>query len=285
MDNWDDLKLILALSRYGTMSSAARALGLSTATVSRRLERSTEEVGQTLFVRRGQVWKPTPAAKTYIALAEALADGFPHGKSHAVSDEMADRTVRVSIPLEVCQDTLAPRIPQFLQENPKLSLDLYHEEKSVAFGEIDLRVSYEEPSEGRLIRLRLGAVGYRAYIGKTASSTPEGWVELLGFDRKSVPIIQLVEAQFGAPRMKTSSIDCAAGIVQFLPLVVYLPIRFAERQPGLRSWEPNTPPKYFAVWASYHESRRLDPDVRIALSFMKKCFEGEKENDPTLLQH
>lgn len=43
MQNWDDLKYCLALDEFRTMTAAAKALGTNTATVSRRIERLTEE--------------------------------------------------------------------------------------------------------------------------------------------------------------------------------------------------------------------------------------------------
>ena len=48
MQNWHDSKFCLALERYQTMTAAARALGTNTATVSRRIERLTEEAGELL---------------------------------------------------------------------------------------------------------------------------------------------------------------------------------------------------------------------------------------------
>ena len=44
-------KVCLALERYQTMTAAARALGTNTATVSRRIDRLTEEAGEPLFLR------------------------------------------------------------------------------------------------------------------------------------------------------------------------------------------------------------------------------------------
>lgn len=273
MNNWDDLKLILALSRYGTMSSAARALGLSTATVSRRLERCAEEIGQTLFIRRGQIWEPTATARVYIGLAEAVTDGFPYENRPSLSDDLETKVIRASMPLEVCLDALAPSIPGFLNENPSLTLDLFHQEKSVAFGEIDLRLSYDKPVEGRLVRVRLGAVGFRAYVSKSLADPPQGWVEVLDVDRKETPVSDLTKDQFGPPRLKTTSITCAADLIGLMPLLVYLPTRYAVSKGNLVAWQPEVPATYFPIWASYHESRRLDPDVRLSLSFMKGCFE------------
>ena len=51
MQNWDDLKFCLALERHQTMTAAARALGTTTATVSRRIDRLTEAADEAIFLR------------------------------------------------------------------------------------------------------------------------------------------------------------------------------------------------------------------------------------------
>ena len=52
--NWDDLKVLLALSREGSTRSAAATLGVSHTTVMRRLE-SLEEQGDGRSAGRGGI--------------------------------------------------------------------------------------------------------------------------------------------------------------------------------------------------------------------------------------
>jgi len=66
MQNWDDLKFCLALERYTTMTAAAKALGTNVATVSRRIERMTEQAGQPLFVRDQTQWVATALGKNWL---------------------------------------------------------------------------------------------------------------------------------------------------------------------------------------------------------------------------
>src|SRR5262245_3813975 len=49
--DWDDLKLVLAIARHGSLSSAARALGTTQPTVSRRLDGLERRMGAKLFER------------------------------------------------------------------------------------------------------------------------------------------------------------------------------------------------------------------------------------------
>lgn len=272
MNNWDDLKLILALSRYGTLSSAANSLGISTATVSRRLEKCAEEVGQTLFVRRGQTWKPTSSALSLIELAETVTEGFPNGKQSATFDHLEERVIRASMPLDICIDRLSPHLQSFLNDNFGLTLDVFHEAKSVAFGEVDVRLSYEEPTEGRLVRVRLGATEYDSFVSATIKDEPTGWVDIIDFERKSRPMAKALADQFGRPRLRTASITCAMDIVHEIPLVVNLPTQLADRQGNLIPWRPESQSHFYPIWATYHESRKLDPDVRLMLGFLKHCF-------------
>ena len=49
--NWDDLRFFLAVSRAGTLSGAARSLGVTYSTVFRRLGAFEERLGVRLFER------------------------------------------------------------------------------------------------------------------------------------------------------------------------------------------------------------------------------------------
>lgn len=51
MDNWDDLRFVVALARYGSMANAARHLRTNTATVSRRIKRLNESANAALFLK------------------------------------------------------------------------------------------------------------------------------------------------------------------------------------------------------------------------------------------
>ena len=54
MNNWDDLRFLVALSKTGTMTAAAKSLGTNTATVSRRIERLSETLGMPAFIKTGE---------------------------------------------------------------------------------------------------------------------------------------------------------------------------------------------------------------------------------------
>ena len=74
LQKWDDLKFCLALKRYQTMTASARALGNNTATVSRRIDRLTEEAGESLFLRNNTQWRATDIGRELAQISLRIED-------------------------------------------------------------------------------------------------------------------------------------------------------------------------------------------------------------------
>src|SRR5215831_7730636 len=71
---WDDLRIVLAVFREGTLSGAARRLGVTHSTVFRRLGAIERKMGVRLFERFRDGYAPTPAGETAAASAGRLED-------------------------------------------------------------------------------------------------------------------------------------------------------------------------------------------------------------------
>lgn len=70
--NWDDTRLFLALARHGTLSGAARELGIGLATISRRVERMEHALGLPLFLRHQNGYDLTDQGAALLPRAEAV---------------------------------------------------------------------------------------------------------------------------------------------------------------------------------------------------------------------
>jgi DNA-binding transcriptional LysR family regulator len=74
--DWDDLRLVLAVARAGTLSGAARSLRITHSTVFRRLNAIEQGLGVRLFDRFRDGYAATPAGETVAAVAARVADDF-----------------------------------------------------------------------------------------------------------------------------------------------------------------------------------------------------------------
>lgn len=70
--NWDDLRILLAVARHGTLSAAARDLGVNHSTVSRRLSGLEEAFGARLFDRLPNGFIPTGAGRDALSTARRV---------------------------------------------------------------------------------------------------------------------------------------------------------------------------------------------------------------------
>jgi DNA-binding transcriptional LysR family regulator len=73
---WDDLRLVLAVTKEGTLSGAARSLGVTHSTVFRRLGGIEADLGVRLFERFRDGYSATAAGESVAALAARFADEF-----------------------------------------------------------------------------------------------------------------------------------------------------------------------------------------------------------------
>ncbi|MGK9170682.1 LysR family transcriptional regulator [Inquilinus limosus] len=74
MTDWDDLRVIHAVAETGSLSAAARRLGLSQPTVGRRVQALEERLGLILFERRAEGYRPTAAGEALLPHLRAMAE-------------------------------------------------------------------------------------------------------------------------------------------------------------------------------------------------------------------
>ena len=72
--NWEDLKVVLALTRYKSTRGAAAKLGVSNTTVTRRLEELEEEIGGKLYDRTPEGFRVTALAERLLPTVKQVED-------------------------------------------------------------------------------------------------------------------------------------------------------------------------------------------------------------------
>src|SRR5271168_2179124 len=95
--SWDELRTYVEVSRDGSLSGAARRLGLTQPTVGRHIDALEEALGLTLFTRSPRGLAPTPAAIALAPHGEAMAAAAAALARSASSEAALDRgAVRVT---------------------------------------------------------------------------------------------------------------------------------------------------------------------------------------------
>lgn len=155
---WNDVAVILAICRAGTLAGAARALGLTHSTVFRRLNAIEEKSGVRFFNRLTQGYVMTEAGEAVMGYGERIElEMHALGREILGRDLLLQGKIRLTAPEGISTAFLSPILAGFQRKHPEvsieliitsLSLDLSHREADLA-----LRVTNTPPdtSMGRKI--------------------------------------------------------------------------------------------------------------------------------------
>lgn len=191
--SWDWYRTFEAVLREGSLSGAARALGLTQPSIARHIDALEATLGTTLFLRTPRGLSPTDAALELQPYADLLASTSAaflrtaDGRSGEVSG-----TVRVSASEVVGIEHLPPILIGLRERYPNLTIEL---SLSNAIDDLlqrkaDIAIRMVRPEQQSLVTKRIGAfrVGlhaHRRYLDRRgAPPTMEQLREhdLIGFD-------------------------------------------------------------------------------------------------------
>lgn len=156
--HWDDVKLLLALYRQGSVGKAAAALGVDGSTVSRRLATLEDVLSSSLFVRGRDGVTPTEAAEQLLPIAEELEQTMARFTHQARQlERAATGVVRLASPPDVAEVVLAPLLPELVARHPGLTFTLDANESvlDLTRREADLALRTVRPESGDLVLRRL----------------------------------------------------------------------------------------------------------------------------------
>jgi DNA-binding transcriptional LysR family regulator len=163
--NWDDLRIFLCLAREGTLTTAAKTLGVSHPTVARRVQALEQQIGARLFERLPDRFVPTAAGEELLADTEAMEKAALsiNRRSAGLSDTVSG-VVRLSAG-EAMSALLARHLPELRKSLRQIEFELTasHTLANLSRREADLLIREEVPELGSIVARKLGRVAYAIY--------------------------------------------------------------------------------------------------------------------------
>lgn len=274
--SWDDLRVLLAVHRTGSLLAAGKSLGLSTSTAGRRLDALEAAVGVRLVSRSQAGTELEPQAARLIRLAEDLE----HGLAAAWRDQHAGAaTVKVSVPEGMAQSA-AQALIEFRRAHPNVDIELSCDNRmaDIAKREADIglrigRTTSNVLVEKQVMALRFGIYASAEYVRRHLPSRRlrKGEAErhaFVGLDArwKSLPHEQWMAA-LGAtsfPFRSSSIVAILEAIRQGVGIGAL--VEQDARNAGLLRIDVELPAPTQPLFLVYHHELRRVPRIRAAVT-------------------
>ena len=280
MQDWEDLRHFLMLAREGTLSAAARGLGVDHATVARRIRAIESETGLKLVDRRNRSYTLTDEGQRIAATAKPMEEAaFAVGRAVLAVKPGVQGEVAISAPPSLASALIAPQIVRLRQRHPGIVLKLIGEKRTVSLNrrEADVALRLTRPSEPGLIARKIGSFGFSLY-GAPAylKETPRQALAFIAYDGTMDDSPQQTWLTATAAGhdivLRTNDLESQASAARSGVGLAVLPHFLGDADPKLARYAAAPTPVRRDLWLVIHRDLRRAPAVRAVMEFLAESL-------------
>ena len=293
MDHMTALKVFRNVVEMGSFAEASRQMNMSPAAISKNIGELEAHLGVRLLNRTTRRMSRTEAGDLYYAqLSRILEDLDEAEVSLGPMQQVPSGLLRVTAPLELSLNRITPKLPEFLDANPQLSVELQLDSRRINIVDegYDLAI---RASDGlvdssliakKLMNLEQVVCAAPAYFEDHGMPTApgelkehncvkftlSGHVDEWAFTRDG----QTERVQIDGRYRVTSSfavrdaILAGFGLSMIPKIYVEEALRDGRLVPALPDWAPNQT----SVYAVYPSRRHLPNKVRVFVDFVREAL-------------
>jgi len=274
---WELYRSFLGVLKEGSLSGAARALGITQPTVGRHIAALEEALGVVLFTRSQVGLMPTEIALALRSYAEAMESTAASLERTATSQGEGVRgVVRVSASDVIGVEVLPPIVARLRDQHPDLKIELVLTDRvqDLLRREADIAVRMMRPDQGQLVARRIGPIeiGLHArkdYLARHGEPRDPGELanhSVIGYDQPTAFVRKTEKSVKGYGReifsLRTDNnlaqlalIRCGAGIG-------FCQVPIARRDKLLKRVLVKEFSLQLETWVTMHEDLRNSPRCR-----------------------
>jgi DNA-binding transcriptional LysR family regulator len=278
--NWELYRTFLAVLTEGSLSGAARALGITQPTAGRHIAALEAVFGQPLFTRSPAGFLPTEAARMLRGYAESMRNTAAALERAASGRGNAMRgVVRVSASEVVSVEVLPPILAALRRAHPQIVVELLPSNRvqDLLQREVDIAVRMTSPQQDMLIARRIGDIevglhardDYLAEFGTPRTLADLAQHTLIGYDTIT-PFVRAASSKLPYWKRDTFALRSDSDVAQLAMIRAGCGIGIcqsgiARRDARLQRVLPRECAVKLTTWIAMHEDLRSS--ARCAATF------------------
>jgi DNA-binding transcriptional LysR family regulator len=285
--DWNRARAFLVTAEEGSLSAAARALGMAQPTLGRQVAALERELGVALFERTGRGLFLTPAGLELVEHARAMGEAASR-VSLAASGQAQSVEGKVTVTASEVYSVylLPPVVARLRRAHPGIEIEIVatNDLRDLRRREADIAVRNTRPSDAELIARKLrddrgqlyATPDYLKRIGDPTASEGFSEAEFIGFPDRERMVEWL--ASLGFPlSARNFPVTSESHLAQWAMVkagagIGVITCAVGDAEPTVRRALPSLPDVVFPVWLTAHREVRTSRRVRIVFDHFAEAL-------------
>lgn len=295
--DWNRARAFLVTAEEGSLSAAARALGMAQPTLGRQVDALERELGIALFQRAGRGMALTPGGLELLEHARGMGEAAGRMSLSAFGQSQSiEGTICISASEIYAAMLLPPVIAKLRALHPAIKIEIVatHAVSDLRRREADIAIRNFRPSEPDLVARKIRDVPARlyaspAYLARIGDPTRAGDLSRADFinidagnaymDGLNAMGLKLTKANF--PILTENYLVMWELVKQGLGIGI-LDATIGDAEPKVRRALPDLPPLMFPIWLVAHRELNTSRRIRMVFDLLAQELALPKQSDARL---
>lgn len=289
--DWSALQDLIAVADTGSLSGAARRLGMSQPTIGRRIEQLEHSLNAVLVNRSPQGLTLTPVGEQVLSYAQHMADdALAIERIASGANQQLEGVVRITLTDMLGVKWLPSKLPEFYGRFPGLRLELVVENRTLDLikREADIAIRFARPKQLDLVTRRTvdfhyglyASHGYIGQHGQPGNIRDFKQHYFVSYDETvfQIPQLKRLEKMVGGHRIvyRSTSISGILAAVEEGIGIGITSCYISDTRTGLQRLQPDRFDFSFTAWVTTHADLFKSTRIKSVFDFLVEKLEEDK---------